>query len=148
MNRFLKDVVFVFLVSFIAVGLGHAQDNSRESILIHLTQGPENPTVSALAFLVAKTAVEQGHTVTMFLAGDAVQLMRDGALENLKGLGTGSLSSHYEVLEKAGCPFYLSGMSSKSRGLTMEELDGKRVQFAMPEKLLELSLQNDRMFVY
>ena len=127
---------------------GQTQNNPKETILIHLTQGTENPTVAALAFLVAKTAVEQGHTVTLFLAGDAVQLMRENAIENVVGLGTGSLKSHYEVLEKAGCQIYLSGMSSKSRGLTIEELKGKRVKFAIPAELLILSLNNDRMFVY
>jgi uncharacterized protein len=43
------------------------------SILIHLTHGPEHPTKAALAFLVAKAAIEEGHAVTLFLAGDAVQ---------------------------------------------------------------------------
>jgi len=65
-----------------------------------LTQGTENPTVAALAFLVAKTAVEQGHTVTLFLAGDAAQLMRENAIENVEGLGTGFLKSHYQVLKR------------------------------------------------
>jgi predicted peroxiredoxin len=140
-------LVFFFIL-MTAPQSAQMQNNPKESILIHLTQGTENPTVAALAFLVAKTAVEQGHTVTLFLAGDAVQLMRANAIENVVGLGTGSLKSHYEVLEKAGCQIYLSGMSSKSRGLTMEELQGKKVTFAMPAELLELSLNNDRMFVY
>ena len=39
-------------------------------ILVHLTHGPEHPTRAALAFLVAKAAIEEGHTVTLFLAGD------------------------------------------------------------------------------
>lgn len=64
-------------------------------ILVHLTFGPENPTRAALAFLVARTAVEQGHSVSVFLAGDAVQLIRDGVLDNLVGLGTGKLREHY-----------------------------------------------------
>ncbi len=123
-------------------------NDPKESILIHLTQGPENPTVAALAFLVARTAVEEGHLITLFLAGDAVQLMRNNAIENVMGLGTGSLKSHYEVLEKASCQIYLSGMSSKARGLTIEELQGKKVKFALPAELLRLSLNNDRMFVY
>ena len=45
-------------------------------VLIHLTTGLENPTKAALAFLVAKTGLEEGHTVAMFLAGDAVTLLR------------------------------------------------------------------------
>lgn len=120
----------------------------KPSILIHLSQGPENPTVAALAFLIARTAVEEGHPVTLFLAGDAVQLMRDGALDNLSGLGTGDLRAHYRVLAKSGCEFYLSGMSSKSRGLTESEVEGKNVTFASPRVLLNLALENDRMFVY
>lgn len=120
----------------------------KPSILIHLSQGPENPTVAALAFLIARTAVEEGHQVTLFLAGDAVQLMRDGALNNLTGLGTGELEAHYRILAKNGCEFYLSGMSSKSRGLTENEVEGKNVTFASPRVLLNLALENDRMFVY
>lgn len=88
--------------------------------------------------------MEQGHTVTLFLAGDAVQLMRENAIENVVGLGTGSLKSHYEVLERLDVKFTFSGMSSKSRGLTIEELQGKKVKFAMPAELLKLSLNNDR----
>ena len=121
---------------------------NTSSILIHLTHGTESPTRAALAFLVARTAVEEGHKVTLFLAGDAVQLMRDGALNNLTGLGTGNLKEHYDVLEKAGCEFYLSGMSSKSRGLTEEEVAGKNITFASPQVLLKLAMENDKMFVY
>ena len=60
-------------------------------LLVHLTCGTENPTKAALAFLVAKTAQDEGHLVTRFLAGDAVPLMRGAVLDNLSGLGTGKL---------------------------------------------------------
>ena len=40
-------------------------------ILVHATHGPENPTRAPLALLVAKVALEEGHTVSVFLAGDA-----------------------------------------------------------------------------
>lgn len=122
--------------------------NDKPSVLIHLSQGPENPTVAALAFLIARTAVEDGHNVTLFLAGDAVQLMKDGALNNLAGLGTGKLKEHYDILAKAGCEFYLSGMSSKSRGLTKDDVNGKKVTFASPQVLVNLAMENDKMFVY
>ena len=36
---------------------------AKPKILVHLTSGPENPTKAALAFLVARTAIEQGHSV-------------------------------------------------------------------------------------
>ena len=36
--------------------------------------------------------------MNMFLAGDAVQLIRDSVLDNLVGLGTGKIRKHYDVI--------------------------------------------------
>ena len=117
-------------------------------ILVHLTHGPEHPTRAALGFLVANAAIEEGHAVTMFLAGDAVQLMRDGALDNVKGLGTGDLRQSYEAVIQSGTKIYLSGMSAKARGLSQEEIEGKPAEFAMPNVLVQLAVDHDRMFTY
>jgi predicted peroxiredoxin len=117
-------------------------------ILVHLTHGPEHPTRAALAFLVAKAAAAEGHGVTVFLAGDAVQLLRDGVLDNLAGLGTGRLRDACAALAAAGTRFYLSGMSSKARDLTQEEIAGKPAEFATPEALVRLAVEHDRMFTY
>jgi predicted peroxiredoxin len=122
--------------------------SSKPKILVHLTSGPENPTKAALAFLVARTASEQGHAVAMFLAGDAVQLLRDATLDNLAGLGPGKLREHYDVIAKAGGRFYLSGMSSGARGVTAADLQGKPAELAPPTVLLKLALEHDRMFTY
>ena len=121
---------------------------TKPKILVHLTTGPENPTKAALAFLVARTAVEQGHSVSMFLAGDAVQLLRDATLDNLSGLGTGKLREHFDIIVKGGGKFYLSGMSSNARGLTAAELQGKPAELSPPTILLKLALEHDRMFTY
>lgn len=117
-------------------------------ILVHLTQGPENPTRAALALLVARTAANQGHAVTLFLAGDAVQLIRDPVLDSLTGVGTGKLREHFDAIVKAGGKFYLSAGSSKARGVTEADLKGKPAEFATPEVLLQLALSNERMFTY
>ena len=117
-------------------------------ILVHLTHGPEHPTRAALAFLVAKAAIEEGHTVTLFLAGDAVQLMRDGVLDNLTGLGTGKLRESYDAAVAGGAQIYLSGMSSNARGLSAAEIEAKPAQFAMPNVLVRLAVEHDRMFTY
>lgn len=118
------------------------------SILVHVTHGPEHPTRAALGFLVAKTALDEGHEVTMFLAGDAVQLIRDAVLDNLAGLGTGKLRESFDAIASGGGRIYLSGMSGKARGVTEADLEGKPAEFAMPTKLLALSLEADRMFTY
>jgi uncharacterized protein len=117
-------------------------------ILVHLTHGPENPTRAALAFLVAKAAVAEGHSVSLFLAGDAAQLIRESVLDSLTGLGTGRLREHFDALVAGGARFYVSGMSAKSRGVSEADLAGKPAEFAMPNLLIRLSLDHDRMFNY
>ncbi len=117
-------------------------------ILVNITHGPEHPTRAALGFLVAKAAIEEGHTVSLFLAGDAVQLIRDATLDTLAGLGTGKLRESYDAIVSGGGRFYLSGMSSKARGVTEADLAGKPAEMAMPNVLVRLALEHDRMFTY
>ena len=118
------------------------------SIFINVTHGPEHPTRAALGFLMGRFGVEAGHEVSIFLAGDAVQLMRDGVLDNLNGLGTGSLRESYDALVAGGGKIYASKMSSKTRGLSEEDVKGKNIEMVMPPKLLELCLSHDKTLTY
>jgi predicted peroxiredoxin len=117
-------------------------------LLIHVTHGPEHPTRAALGFLVARTALDEGHEATLFLAGDAVQLLRDAVLDGLVGLGTGSLRESYDAIVAGGGRFYLSGMSSKGRGVGEAELEGKPAELAPPARLVQLALEHDRVLTY
>jgi predicted peroxiredoxin len=113
-------------------------------LLIHITRGPEDPTRAALGFLVGKAAVEDGHDVSLFLAADAVQLLRPAVLDSLVGLGTGSLRDSYDALVSGGARFFVSAMSSKARGF---EADGL-AEAATPNRLVELALEHDRVLTY
>jgi predicted peroxiredoxin len=113
-------------------------------LLIHITRGPEDPTRAALGFLVGKAAVEDGHDVSLFLAADAVQLLRPAVLDSLVGLGTGSLRDSYDALVAGGARFFVSGMSSKARGFEPEGV----AESATPNQLVELALEHDRVITY
>lgn len=117
-------------------------------LLVHLTCGPENPTRATLGFLVTRAAVEEGHEVTLFLAGDSVQLLRDPVLDSLVGLGTGSLRDSYDAVVALGARIYASGMSSKARGLGEHEIEGKPVELAPSNKLVQLAFESDRVLTY
>ena len=67
--------------------------------------------------LVAKTALSAGRQVDIFLAGDAVGLLRPATLDAGAGIGTGSMREHVDALVAGGATFYASGQSSKARGL-------------------------------
>ncbi len=110
--------------------------------LVHVATGPENATRAALGLLVARTAAGEGHEVRVFLAGDAVQLAREETAAAVHGVGTGSAAEHLVALREASVPLFLSGMSSKARGV---EGGG---ELAPPEKLVELAAWADTVLVY
>ena len=117
-------------------------------LLVHVTVGPESPTRAALGLLVARAAIDEGHDVNIFFAGDAVQLIRDAVIDSLAGLGTGSLRESFDAIADGGGRFYLSGGSSKARGVTEDDLEGKPAEFAMPARLVQLAFEADRSLTY
>jgi uncharacterized protein len=117
-------------------------------LLVHITCGPESPTRAALALLVAKAAIAEGHDVSVFLAGDGVQLIRDPVLDSLSGLGTGSLRESFDAVVSGGGRFYVSGMSSKARGVGEADLENKPAEMAMPDRLVQLTFEADRTLTY
>ena len=118
------------------------------SLLVHITHGPEAPTRAALGMLVAKAAVEAGHHVSVFLAGDAAYIAKDEVIDSLVGIGTGAMSDTLPSLVAAEVPIFISGGSSKARGVHEADLAGKGAEFAMPSKLVELTFEADRVLCY
>ena len=116
--------------------------------LVHIHTGPEDPTKSALGFLVAATAAKEGHEVDLFLAGDGVLLLDEVALSGLEGKGTGNLQTHFNAICAAGGRFFLSGMSAKARGLDESVLENKPAEFAMPDVLVRLAVEADVVLTY
>lgn len=117
-------------------------------LLVHIATGPENPTRAALGLLVARSALEAGHAVDLFLAGDAVGLLRPATLDAGHGIGTGSLREHVDALVAGGARFHASGMSSKARGLDAASLGGLEVTMSPPTRLVELAFEADRVISY
>src|SRR4029079_717118 len=116
-------------------------------LLVHLATGPENPTRGALALLVARTAMDEGHDVQIFLAADGVQYARPATASTVQGVGTGSFGEHWEALTTAGVPIYLSGMSSNARGLEPENA-AEGVELEPPTKRVYLATWADTALTY
>ena len=114
-------------------------------LLVHLATGPENPTRASLAMLVARTAASEGHDVSVFLAGDAVQLLRPETATATHGIGTGSFEEHWAALRESGASIYASGMSSKARGIDVEPSGAEPAQ---PQKLVELATAAETTLTY
>jgi hypothetical protein len=64
------------------------------------------------------------------------------------GIGTGSVREHYAALAEAGVRVYASGMSSKARDVDAQAVGGKEVEFAPPDRLVQLIVESDRVVTY
>lgn len=117
-------------------------------ILIHVTTGPNDPTKAALAFLVAKSALEEGHDVSLFVAGDGVHLLTREVSQSLEGLGTGRLADHFDSINAAEAAVYFSGMSAKARNIAAEAIVLSGAQAAMPNRLVQLAVEADTVLCY
>jgi uncharacterized protein len=118
------------------------------SLLVHVTCGPEAPSRAALGLLVARAGLEEGHEVSVFLAADAVQLLRAAVLDNLVGLGTGSLRESFDAVVAGGGRVYASKMSAAARGVTEGELGAASAEAAPPARLVQLAFACDRVLTY
>ena len=121
---------------------------TMSQFLVHVHTGPNDPTKAALAFLVAATALRNGHKVDLFLAGDGVALLTPEALASVEGVGTGRLGAHVDAIIAGGGRFYLSGMSARARGLGDELLVDRPAEFAMPDVLVRLAASADVVLSY
>jgi len=118
-------------------------------ILIHVTVGPGDATKAALAFLVAKTVIAEGHQLALFVAGDGVHLLTGVNADQVEGLGTGKLRDHFDALNAAqGAEIYFSGMSAKARNIEPEHIVLRNAQPAMPSRLVQLTVECDRVICY
>lgn len=117
-------------------------------VFVQATHGPEDPTKATLAFLIARTAKEAGHDVTILLVGDAAYLIKDEVISSVVGVGVGALREHFDVVRRAKIPIFVSRMSSNGRGITEADLRGKNAEFAFPTKLVELATQSDTVLTY
>ena len=118
------------------------------TFLVHIYSGLESKNKITLGLLVALTAEKNDHKVTLFLAGDGVQILNCKKAGEIVGQGTGDLYEHLQNLKGSKITIYVSGMSAKSRGYDEKLLDGYTAEFVMPDVLIEESITADSVLCY
>ncbi len=118
------------------------------TVLVHIYSGLESKNKITLGLLVALTAEKNDHKVTLFLAGDGVQILNCKKASEIVGQGTGDLYEHLQNLKNSKITIYVSGMSAKSRGFDEKLLDGYTAEFVMPDVLVEESIKADSVLCY
>jgi len=118
------------------------------TVLVHIYSGLQSKNKVTLGLLVALTAEKNDHKVTLFLAGDGVQILNCKKAGEIVGQGTGDLYEHLQNLKNSKITIYVSGMSAKSRGYDEKLLDGYTAEFVMPDVLVEESIKADSVLCY
>ena len=118
------------------------------TVLVHIYSGLESRNKITLGLLVALTAEKNDHKVTLFLAGDGVQILNCKKASEIVGQGTGDLYEHLQNLKSSKITIYVSGMSAKSRGYDEKLLEGYTAEFVMPDVLVEESIKADSVLCY
>ena len=118
------------------------------TVLVHIYSGLESQNKVTLGLLVALTAEKNDHKVTLFLAGDGVNILNCKKPGEIVGQGTGDLYEHLQNLKNSKVTIYVSGMSAKSRGYDEKLLDGYAAEFVMPDVLVEESIKADSVLCY
>ena len=118
------------------------------TVLVNIYSGLESKNKVTLGLLVALTAEKNDHKVTLFLAGDGVQILNCKKAGEIVGQGAGDLYEHLQNLKKSKVTIYVSGMSAKSRGYDEKLLDGYTAEFVMPDVLVEESIKSDSVLCY
>ena len=116
--------------------------------LIHIHSGPDLNNKATLGMLIAITAFKKGSEVNLFLAADGTHLLNIKKEGEVVGQGTGDLKNHLDFIKENNIKLYVSGMSAKARGYDDSLLNGFNAEFAMPDKLLELSTESDSLLCY
>ena len=118
------------------------------TVLVHIYSGLESKNKITLGLLAALTAEKNDHKVTLFLAGDGVQILNCKKAGEIIGQGTGDLYEHLQNLKNSKITIYVSGMSAKSRGYDEKLLDGYAADFVMLDVLVEESIKADSVLCY
>jgi len=107
-------------------------------LFVQSIQGPENAVNGVFPIMIASQAAEAGHEVSIFLAGNAVSLMKTEIVDNMSAIGIGKLSDHIKVLKDKGVTIHLSAGSCKARGITEDDIKDKNGVMSGPPGLLKL----------
>ena len=138
-------------LAFLPLFAGFSLDASAEetkkplNIMFKSAWGSDDPTKAAFAFLHGNALAEAGHSVQIFLLGEAVSLMRSSVAHAVVPVGWPPLA---EALGKASAnkiQIYACGACSRARGILESDLTQWGAKFGNPTIFVSLVEWADRI---
>ena len=124
-----------------------AQTPARKSLNIMMKSawGSDDPTKAAFPFLHGLALSEAGHSVQIFLLGEAVSLMRKSVAAAVVPVGWPPLEQTMTKVAERHVQIYACGACSRARSVTQTDLDQWGAKFGNPTIFVALVEWADRV---
>jgi sulfur relay (sulfurtransferase) complex TusBCD TusD component (DsrE family) len=141
----LSRLAFVPLLASAAVSAGSDETKKPLKIMFKSAWGSDDPTKAAFAFLHGNALAEAGHTVQIFLLGEAVSLMRSSVAHAVVPVGWPPLAEALAKTSAHKIQIYACGACSRARGVTEADLAQWGAKFGNPTIFVSLVEWADRI---
>lgn len=124
----------------LVAGVAGAQAAAKRPLKIMMKSawGSDDPTKAAFPFLHGLALSEAGHSVQIFLLGEAVGLMRKAEANAVTPVGWPPVGETLEKLAARKVPIYACGACSRARGVTEADLNNFGAKFGSPPIFVSL----------
>jgi predicted peroxiredoxin len=139
--RQLLALPFLGAVSTLGQGTSHKPLN----IMMKSAWGSDDPTKAAFPFLHGLALSEAGHSVQIFLLGEAVSLMRKSVAASVVPVGWPPLEQTLSKVVERHVQIYACGACSRARSVAQSDLDLWGAKFGNPTIFVSLVEWADRV---
>jgi predicted peroxiredoxin len=115
------------------------------NIMMKSAWGSDDPTKAAFPFLHGLALSEAGHTVQIFLLGEAVGLMRRSEAEAVVPVGWPPLAQALDKVSARKIQIFACGACSRARGVTETDLANYGAKYGSPAIFVGLVEWADRV---
>ena len=131
---------------FLALGeRGEAATSKSLNIMMKSAWGSDDPTKAAFPFLHGLALSEAGHTVQIFLLGEAVSLMRKSVADAVVPVGWPPLGETMSKVAARHVQIYACGACCRARSVSQTDLDQWNAKFGSPAIFVSLVEWADRV---
>lgn len=115
------------------------------NVMMKSAWGSDDPTKAAFPFLHGLALAEAGHSVQIFLLGEAVGLMRKSEAEAVVPVGWPPLAQTLEKVAARKIPIYACGACSRARSVGDADLANYGAKYGSPAIFVGLVEWADRV---
>ncbi len=115
------------------------------NVMMKSAWGSDDPTRAAFPFLHGLALSEAGHSVQIFLLGEAVSLMRQSVAAAVVPVGWPPLEDTLNKVVARHVPIYACGACSRARSVAQSDLDHWGAKFGNPTIFVSLVEWADRV---